>query len=167
MGNIHRDPATRGRYERMLLQDSVERIIVSRHESAKTRMRKVGDKGTDVLITLPKGVSLRDGDVLLLRPDRMLVVERERENVALISLKDTHEENEMVELALRIGHSLGNLHRPIIVRGLEVYLPIQADSELEMLNALFKPISDHIEIKRTLMVFEPEEGLAIHAHEAS
>jgi urease accessory protein len=151
----------------MLLQDSVERIIVSRYESTKARMRKVGDKGTDVHITLAKGVSLRDGDVLLLRADKMLIVEKERENVALISLKDTHEENVMVELAFRIGHSLGNLHRPIIVRGLEVYLPIQADSELEMLNALFRPISDHIEIRRTSMVFEPQEGLAIHAHEVS
>ncbi len=151
----------------MLRQDAVERVRVSRLESAKARMRKVGDRGTDVFITLPKGVSLRDGDVLVLRDDKMLVVERERETVAQIGLKDTHDENEMVELAFRIGHSLGNLHRPIIIRGLEVYLPIQADSELEMLNRLFKPISDHVEIGRTSMVFEPEEGLGIHDHDAS
>jgi urease accessory protein len=33
-----------------------------------------------------------------------------------------------------------------------------------MFKKLFAPINDHLEIQKTTMVFEPEEGTEIHEH---
>jgi urease accessory protein len=128
-------------------------------------MRKTTDKGTDVAVSLEQGNSLRNGDVLYHSSDRMIVVEQEPENVAVLSFKDEDAtENEMFEAAVKLGHAIGNLHRPINVKGKKVILPIQADSEIELLNNTFKQIIDHLTITRERIVFEPEEGWHTHEH---
>jgi hypothetical protein len=33
-----------------------------------------------------------------------------------------------------------------------------------MFKKLFAPVNEHIEIKKTEMVFEPDEGMNIHEH---
>lgn len=166
IGNVHRDPSLKDRYERMLRENHVERIVVSRFESNRARLLKVSDRGSEVALILPTGTSLHDGDVVVLRDDQMVVVTREPERVAVVRLKDTGEPLEMVEMAFRVGHSLGNLHRPIAVEHLEVRLPIQAESEMEMLRKLFSDLSDHLEIQPAMMVFDPELGEEDHAHPA-
>ena len=65
---------------------------------------------------------------------------------------------------VRVGHTIGNLHRPIKLEGNKIYFPIQADAELEMFSKLFAHVNDHLEIKKTKMVFEPEEGTELHEH---
>ena len=40
---------------------------------------------------------------------------------------------------VRVGHTIGNLHRPIKLEGNKIYFPIQADAELEMFRKLFAP----------------------------
>ena len=67
-------------------------------------------------------------------------------------------------LSTKIGHTLGNMHRPIKISGEKIYFPIQADSEIELLNKMFQPIRDHLSITKAKMVFEPEEGIHVHEH---
>jgi urease accessory protein len=164
VGNVHRDPGLTERYARMLREERVERIVVSRFESNRARLLKVSDRGSEVALILPTGSSLHDGDVVSLRDDLMVVVTREPERVAVLRLRETGEPLEMVEMAFRVGHSLGNLHRPIAVEHLEVRLPIQAESEMEMLRKLFSDLSDHLEIFPATMIFDPELGEEDHVH---
>lgn len=141
-----------------------ETIKISRLESQRVRMRKTSDKGTDIALTLAPGTKLRHCDVVMLTEDKMVVVEIEPENVAMIEIKDNIHEDDIVEIPVRVGHTIGNLHRPIKLEGNKIYFPIQADTELEMFKKLFAPLSDHLEIKKTKMVFEPEEDAEIHEH---
>ena len=45
-------------YQNMNNHGKVEKISVGRVESERVRMRKVSDKGTDLALTLPQGISL-------------------------------------------------------------------------------------------------------------
>jgi urease accessory protein len=130
-------------------------------------MRKTSSKGTDIALTLAPGTKLRHGDVLMVANDKMITVELEPENVAVIQIKNNiheHHNDDPIQVPVTIGHAIGNLHRPIKLEGRKIYFPIQTDSEIEMFKKIFSTLSDHLEISRTKMVFEPEEGVDVHEH---
>jgi len=164
IGNLHHDPDMKKRYEEMLSRSLIETIKITRMEAQRVRMRKASSKGTDVALTLAPGTNLRHGDVVLLADDKMITVELEPENVAIIKVKENIHEHDRVELPVRIGHAIGNLHRPIKLEGRKVYFPIQTDQEIDMFKKIFRPISDHLEISQAKIVFEPEEGMDVHEH---
>ncbi|AIF84925.1 urease accessory protein UreE [Candidatus Nitrososphaera evergladensis SR1] len=163
LGNIYRDNSLKEKYR----QIPGETVRISRLESQRVRMRKTSDKGTDIAITLPPGSRLRHGDVVLLTDDKkmMVVVELEPENVAVVQVKEnTLHKDDLIEVPVRIGHTIGNLHRPIKLEDNKIYFPIQTDSELDMFRKLFGHMNEHLEIKSAKMVFEPEEGMDVHEH---
>ena len=165
IGNIYHDSKLKKRYEEMSSRSLSEFIRISRIEAQRVRMRKTSSKGTDIALTLTPGTKLRHGDVLMIANDKMITIELEPENVAVIEVKDNIHEHDVVEVPVRIGHAIGNLHRPIKLEGRKIYFPIQADPEIEMFKKIFGPLSDHLEISRAKMVFEPEEGMMdVHEH---
>jgi urease accessory protein len=164
IGNIDKDEKLKEKYDEMSSRNCCEKIKISRLESPRVRMRKLSDKGTDVALTLPPGTRLKHGDIIILTENKMVVVEIEPENVLMIEIKENIHEDDVVEVPARVGHTIGNLHRPIKLERRKIYFPIQADSELEMFQKLFIPLSEHLDIKTAKMVFEPEEGTEIHEH---
>jgi urease accessory protein len=165
VGNIKKDKESGEKYVEMCTRKVCETIKINRLESQRVRMRKTSDKGTDIALTLPQGTHLRHGDVIMLTEDKIVVVEIEPENVAMVEIKDNiHNDNDIIGVSVIIGHTIGNLHRPIKLERNKIYFPIQLDSELEMFKKLFSPVNEHIEIKKTEMVFEPDEGMNIHEH---
>jgi urease accessory protein len=128
-------------------------------------MRKTTDKGTDIGLSLAQETVIRNGDVLYRTEAKMIVVEVEPEDVAVLTLKrDETPDNELFEVAVRIGHAIGNLHRPIKIEGEKIYLPIQAHSEIDLLKKILAPIHDHLSISQDKIVFETDEGLQTHEH---
>lgn len=164
IGNITRDSKLKEQYEFMFDKGKCEKIKINRLECQKLRMRKSTDKGSDVVFIFDHNPELRHGDVVFSDDERMIIVELEPEYVGIITLKSSKDENNIFSISMKIGHTLGNLHRPIRVAKNQVYFPLQADTELEMLTKLFSPISHHIDIKTDHMVFEPEEGHHFHEH---
>jgi urease accessory protein len=164
VGNINKDKKLKEKYDEMTERKVCETIKISRLESQRVRMRKISDKGTDVALTLPLGTQLRHGDVIIITENKMVVVEIEAEDVIMIEITENIHEDDVVEVPVRVGHTIGNLHRPIRLEGNKIYFPIQADTELEMFKKLFEPINEHLNIKKTKMVFEPEDGTEIHEH---
>jgi urease accessory protein len=165
LGNIKKDEKLHEAYQTLCQKGQCEKITISRLESQRVRMRKTTDKETDIGFTLEQGTILRNGDVLYQTNDKMIVVELEPENVAVLVFKHADEtDDEVFEVAVKVGHAIGNLHRPIIVEDEKIFLPIQADSELELLTKILTPILDHLSITSTKMVFEPEEALHSHEH---
>jgi urease accessory protein len=164
IGNIGQDHNLKEKYEELCREELCERVRITRLESRRVRMRKTSDKGTDVALTLPNGSQLRHGDILLFEPHKMIVIELEPENVAMIEIKYNIHQDDIIEVPVRVGHTIGNLHRPIKLEGNKIYFPIQADTELDMFRKLFGHLNEHLEIKKTKMVFEPEEGTQIHEH---
>lgn len=164
LGNAKSDDSLKRKFADMQAKGQAETIRVSRLESTRARMRKTSSSGTDVALTLSPGTTLRDGDVVALAEDKMIVVQREPETLASVELKHDSHEDEMVELAVVVGHKIGNLHRPIMLEGRTIFFPIQADSELETLDRLFAPLRGHLTISKTSRVFEPTEEIEEHGH---
>jgi len=164
LGNIHKDASLKKKYNEMMSSSLCESIKISRMESQRVRMRKTSNKGNDIALIMPPGSILRHGDVLLLTIEQMIVLELQPENVILLEIKENLHEDDIVEIPARIGHAIGNLHRPLKLEGRKIYFPIQAESEVEMFKKIFSPLDDHLEIKSTKMIFEPDEGMDIHEH---
>jgi urease accessory protein len=164
IGNLYHDSNLRKRYEEMSSQSLCESIRINRMEAQRVRMRKRSSKGTDIALTTTPGTRLRHGDVLMAGNDKMITIELEPENLAVIQVKDNIDEHDVVQLPVAIGHAIGNLHRPIKLEGRKIYFPIQTDSEIEMFKKIFGQLLDHLEITQAKMVFEPEEGTDVHEH---
>ncbi len=157
VGNIHSDKRLLEKYRRMEAAGACERLLVSRMEMERLRLRRKTDRGTDVGLVLEPGSRLYHGDVLLSTKDRLVVVEQLPEKVISISIGKN---NGAIGLAALVGHAIGNRHRPIAVNGNAISFPIQADSEV----ALFQKLLPH-GIKLTLeeRVFQPTGES--HGHE--
>lgn len=164
VGNIHNDYDLGQKYNEMTARQLSEIIRISRSEAQRVRMRKTSDKGSDVAIMLPQSVHLRHGDVLLLNSDKIIIVEIQAEKVAVIAVENNIASEHLFEMAVKVGHTIGNLHRPIKLEDNKIILPIQAESELDLLKKVLGSIKEHIDITSTTMVFEPEEGADVHEH---
>src|SRR5215469_3543810 len=164
IGNINNDKKFKEKYDEMSSKNCCERIKISRLESQRARMRKSSDRGTDLALILPPGIGLKHGDVIILTDNKMVIVEIEPENVLMIEIKENIHEDDVLEVPVRVGHTIGNLHLPIKIERHKIFFPIQADTEVEMFKKLFEPVNEHLDIKKRLMVFEPEEGMEMHEH---
>ena len=164
IGNMYHDENLRKQYEHMSSQSLCESITINRMEAQRARMRKRSSKGTDIALTMTPGTRLSHGDVLMVENDKMITIELEPENIAVIQIKDNIHEHDAVQVPVTIGHAIGNLHRPIKLEGRKIYFPIQMDSEIEMFKKIFGRLLDHLEITQAKMVFEPEEGTDVHEH---
>jgi urease accessory protein len=163
LGNISNDQRLKEKYDEMDAKKACETIVVSRLESGRVRMRKTSDKGSDIALILPTGSRLRHGDVVVMTEDKMVVVGVQPEDVIGIEVRNNIRADD-IEIPVKVGHTIGNLHRPIKLEGNKIFFPIQADTELDMFTMLFKPMMEHLEIWKTKMVFEPQDGTEIHGH---
>lgn len=164
IGNINSDSDLHDKYQIMVKNDRVEKIKVSRLEADRTRIRKLSNKGTDLALTMNPDSHINDGDVLLLTKEKMIVVKRESENVIIITLNNDKSAQQNLETAIKLGHIIGNMHRPIKVTNNKVCFPIQSDSEIELFKKLFHNLRQNIDIVNRNIIFEPDLGYDIHGH---
>ena len=148
----------------MMKKDKVEKIQISRLEADRIRIRKVSNKGTDLALTLIPGSHIYDGDVVLLSEERMVIAKRETENVIIISLNNKMSTQQVLDTAIKLGHIIGNMHRPIRVTNSKLYFPIQSDSDIELFKKLFHSLRQNIDIRNENIIFEPDLGYDIHGH---
>ncbi|MGI8719011.1 MAG: urease accessory protein UreE [Nitrososphaeraceae archaeon] len=142
----------------------VEKIEITRLESDRARIRKISDKGTDLALTLIPGSHINNGDVVMLTEEKMVIANRTPENVAMISLKGIMSQDQLFETAIKIGHTIGNMHRPIEIVGGKIFFPIQSQSEVELFQTLLSNLINNIVIKSENIIFEPESGYDVHEH---
>jgi urease accessory protein len=146
------------RYRRAKAAGKCERLLVSRMEMERLRLRRRTDRGTDIGLVLEPGSRLHHGDLLAAK-EKFIVVEQLPEKVVSISMKNDSMEK-MVGLAALIGHTIGNRHRPIAVDHDTISFPVQAESEVD---AFRKLLPREVELKVAEQVFMPT-GEA-HGHE--
>ena len=75
LGNIYHNSDFRLQYEKMLKDDKCEKIVISRSESQRVRMRKLSNKNTDIVLIFPKFVQIKHGDVIYFDKEKMIIVE--------------------------------------------------------------------------------------------
>jgi urease accessory protein len=164
VGNIRSSRKLADAYQRLDKENKVERVLLSRMEAQKSRIRKVSDAGTDIAISLGQSSILKHGDVLQIDENRLIVVECEPEDVLGFTIKDGLSSEEKTAIAIKLGHIIGNLHRPIYTKGNTTYMPIQSEYEIANIKRTLLPILAYIDIHQTKIVFEPEEGIDVHTH---
>jgi len=164
VGNINSDSKLHEKYKDMMKKDQVENIEVSRLEADRIRVRKTSNKGMDLAITLIPGSHIYDGDIVYLAEERMVIAKRKSEKVAIISLNNNISVDQILNTAIKLGHIIGNMHRPIKITYYKVYFPIQSDTEIELFKKLFYNLRQNIDIKTENIIFEPDLGYDIHGH---
>lgn len=157
-GNIFADRHIAERYRHAKAAGVFERLLVSRTEMERLRLRRTTDRGTDVGLVLEPGSRLHHGDVLA--GEKFIVVEQLPEKVVSVSVSKKNGSEKMIGLAALIGHAIGNRHRPIAVDHGTISFPIQAESEVDVFK---KILPAGVKVKITERVFLPS-GEA-HAHE--
>lgn len=128
-GNINGDEKFRQLYAKHLSAGRVDRVILSRREAAKVRMRTTSQGGLDVIIDVPRGTTIKHGDVLSLEGDRMLVAEWSPEEAMIIAIDTSGDCRKRVETATRLGYILGMKHFPLFVEGNEILVPVEGAEE--------------------------------------
>lgn len=83
--------------------EQVETLLLDRNDTLRRRLRGVTDRGTDVAIALDRNAQLSDGAVLLLEPDRAIIVRISQEKWLKVVPRDA-------DSALEAGYFIGNLH---------------------------------------------------------
>jgi urease accessory protein len=164
VGNLRSDKKFGDVYKNLEVKNKVERILLSRMEAQRSRMRKISDAGTDIAINIENGSMLKHGDILLANESKLIVVEYEQEDVLGFKIRDELSSEQKTTVAIKLGHIIGNLHRPICTKDSITYIPIQSESEVANIKNNLVPIIDYIDIQHTKMVFEPEEGIEHHTH---
>jgi urease accessory protein len=164
IGNINSDDNLKDMYHNMLRCDQVEKIQMTRLECERARIRKVTDKGTDLALTMSHDSRIKDGDIALLTDEKMVIIERVSENVAAISLNGNISTDQLFETAIKLGHIIGNMHRPIKITDGKIYFPIQSLSEIQLFEKLLSNLRHNVDIKSENIIFEPERGHDIHEH---
>lgn len=128
-GNIH-EPAWKSRLEHATL----DWLALDQWEAQKSRLRKSSQNGVDLAVSLPRGVLLRDGDLLVWDEGRQAAI------VARVTLKDvmvvelgslqTQPSETLIRTCVELGHALGNQHWPAVVKGNRVYIPLTVDKKV-------------------------------------
>jgi len=85
------------------LEHAVEYLHLDVHDLDRKRLRATSDAGTDYAIVLPRDSALADGAVLLLEPDRAVVVRAGAPRTITLRAND-------IGAALRLGFLVGHLH---------------------------------------------------------
>ena len=144
--------------ESNLEKNNFEKLKISRIDLEKRILRKKTDLGTDIGINLDSGIKLQNGDIIG-NDEIKIIVEQIPEKVISVKLKENNE-----NIAILLGHIIGNRHRPIAIKDKIILFPIQEDSELEIFQRLFKEIIDHIELKIVEEIFLPHTSADVHEH---
>lgn len=133
-------------------------ISLSRMEMQKSRIRRQSEKGYDVGIELPVGTVLYDGAILQ-GDGHMMVIQQMPELIIAIHVPASITPSTLVLL----GHTLGNLHRPINMQDNLILLPIQDVSEEGTFRKMLSALDIHnISVKE--QVFVPHSSANVSSH---
>ena len=163
IGNIFQDKDLEHKFEKLQKTMACEILRLYRSELDKTRFRKQTDKGTDIGCILDSDYKLQNGDVLYSEPEKFIVIEQIPEKVISVKIKKIEANSE--EILVKLGHIIGNRHRPIQINDKgEIIFPILSDSELDTFKNLFSEIIDYLDLKIDERIFEPINGNDVHEH---
>lgn len=116
------DPAFADRLHSISHEGGLEYLEVTHRDAQRRRFRGKTDQGTDCGLTLPRDIQLSNGDVLLLEPERAIVVRVDVEHWLRLLPRDA-------AAALRIGYHAGNLHWRVRFAGADLLIMLEGPRE--------------------------------------
>ena len=158
LGNMYKDDQLAKKIEDSKEQGKFRRLLLSRIEMEKTRLRKRTDDGFDIGFVLEPGTKLQHGDVIS-ESDETILIEQLPEKILTVKFKENRK-----DLFLLVGHIIGNRHRPISIRNETISFPIHDDSEMELFERLFHEVINEIDLSIDEQCFIPHTSMDVHEH---
>ena len=158
LGNIYKDDQLAKKIEDSKKQGKFRRLLLSRIEMEKTRLRKKTDDGFDIGFVLEPGTKLQHGDIIS-ESDETILIEQLPEKILVVKFKENRK-----DLFLLVGHIIGNRHRPISIRNETISFPIHDDSEMELFERLFHEVIHEIDLSIDEQCFIPHTSMDVHEH---
>jgi len=134
----------------------VERVTLRPEDTARRRLRVVTDGGSECAIILSRSERLSHGAVLLLEPDRAVLVRVDAAVWLRLEARDR-------AAAIELGYLAGNLHWKVRFEG-EV-LWVRLDGDLAFYRARLSALLESERIGLTLSTAAPEATGADEHHE--
>lgn len=179
LGNLH-DPE----WVKSTQQYRIESVELDQWTAQKSRFVAKSDRGNEYAIALQRHSQLLDGDIIECLPEeRRIVVLRVRLNdvlVADLSELAREQPERIIQIAVELGHAIGNQHWPAVVKGTKVYVPLTVDRKvmesvmrthhIEHVDCSFQPGSEIIpylaphEIRRLFGGTGPDSDVHRHTH---
>ena len=157
-GNIYKNDNLAKKNQEAKQHGTLRRLLLSRIEMEKSRLRKKTEDGFDIGLVLESGKKLQHGDIIL-ESSETILIEQLPEKTLTVKFKDSNP-----ELFLLVGHIIGNRHRPISINNETISFPIHDDSEMELFERLFHEVIDKIDLTVDKQRFIPHVGMDIHEH---
>jgi urease accessory protein len=158
LGNIYKDDQLAKKIEDSKEQGKFRRLLLSRIEMEKSRLRKKTDDGFDIGFVLEPGTKLQHGDVIS-ESDETILIEQLPEKTLTVKFKQNDK-----NLFLLVGHIIGNRHRPISIRNETISFPINDNSEMELFERLFHEVIHEIDLSIDEQRFIPHTSMDVHEH---
>ena len=158
LGNMYKDDQLAKKIEDSKVQGKFRRLLLSRIEMEKTRLRKKTDDGFDIGFVLEPGTKLQHGDIIS-ESDETILIEQLPEKILTVKFKENRK-----DLFLLVGHIIGNRHRPISIRNETISFPIHDDSEMELFERLFHEVIHEIDLSIDEQCFIPHTSMDVHEH---
>ena len=158
LGNIYKDDQLAKKIEDSKEQGKFRRLLLSRIEMEKSRLRKKTDDGFDIGFVLEPGTKLQHGDVIS-ESDETILIEQLPEKTLIVKFKQNDK-----NLFLLVGHIIGNRHRPISIRNETISFPIHDNSEMELFERLFHEVIHEIDLSIDEQRFIPHMSMDVHEH---
>ena len=158
LGNIYKDDQLAKKIEDSKEQGKFRRLLLSRIEMEKSRLRKKTDDGFDIGFVLEPGTKLQHGDVIS-ESDETILIEQLPEKTLTVKFKQNDK-----NLFLLVGHIIGNRHRPISIRNETISFPIHDNSEMELFERLFHEVIHEIDLSIDEQCFIPHTSMDVHEH---
>ena len=158
LGNIYKDDQLAKKIEDSKEQGKFRRLLLSRIEMEKSRLRKKTDDGFDIGFILEPGTKLQHGDVIS-ESDETILIEQLSEKTLTVKFKQNDK-----NLFLLVGHIIGNRHRPISIRNETISFPIHDNSEMELFERLFHEVIHEIDLSIDEQRFIPHTSMDVHEH---
>ena len=158
LGNIYKDDQLAKKIEDSKEQGKFRRLLLSRIEMEKSRLRKKTDDGFDIGFVLEPGTKLQHGDVIS-ESDENILIEQLPEKTLTVKFKQNDK-----SLFLLVGHIIGNRHRPISIRNETISFPIHDNSEMELFERLFHEVIHEIYLSIDEQRFIPHTSMDVHEH---
>ena len=158
LGNIYKDDQLAKKIEDSKEQGKFRRLLLSRIEMEKSRLRKKTDDGFDIGFILEPGTKLQHGDVIS-ESDETILIEQLPEKILTVKFKQNDK-----NLFLLVGHIIGNRHRPISIRNETISFPISDNSEMELFERLFHEVIHEIDLSIDEQRFIPHTSMDVHEH---
>ena len=115
-------------------QAQKEEIMLDQWTAQKSRFVVRDHQGEEYAIALRRNEKLRDGDIISFdtKANRVIVVRLDLNEVMVIDLGSLmqKEPDDIIHIAVELGHALGNQHWPAVVKGCKVYVPLTVDKKV-------------------------------------